>query len=93
MRAFCNPSTLALLWAAISSVAAHGDEGMDMSSMGHNETASAALDPNRNYNLFDKPSYAGLERHSTMMKAHIGLMVLAWFLVLPFGSVVLITLL
>lgn len=83
MRELRNSVTFALFWAAISSVAAHGDEGMHMGGMSHNTTSTADLDPS--LKLYDEPSYAGLEGTSSMMAAHIGLMTLAWFLVLPFG--------
>lgn len=56
-----------------------------MGGMSHNASATVVLDPNRNFDLFDAPSYASLEGTSTMMVAHIGLMTLAWFFVLPFG--------
>lgn len=54
-----------------------------MGGMSHNTTSTADLDPS--LKLYDEPSYAGLEGTSSMMAAHIGLMTLAWFLVLPFG--------
>lgn len=35
---------------------------------------------------YNDPSYAGLSTHSGMMMAHIGLMALAWFFILPVGK-------
>ncbi|RMZ89145.1 hypothetical protein DV736_g3625, partial [Chaetothyriales sp. CBS 134916] len=50
--------------------------------MGAGNHASADVaDPNSLY------SYGGLEKHSRMMLAHIVLMILAWFFILPIGVI------
>lgn len=73
----------ALLLQLASTVSAHGHDndmnGMDMGS-GEPTTQEAEHDP------YNDPSYAGLSAYSGMMMAHIGLMVLAWFFVLPVGK-------
>lgn len=77
-----------LLCASASIVYAHGSAehmDMDMSSTHKISNSTPALDPNRNYNRYDDPSYVGLEAYSGLMMAHIGLMVLGWFFVLPVG--------
>ncbi|EXJ90024.1 hypothetical protein A1O3_03092 [Capronia epimyces CBS 606.96] len=74
-----------LLYLALSTTA-HGDDehtGMDMGK-GVETHDKVPLDDNDLYNL---PSYAGLGMHGNMILAHIVLMVLAWFLVLPIGVV------
>ena len=45
--------------------------------------ASAGTDEVDKYAL---PSYAGLDKHSNMILAHIVIMVLAWFFILPIGK-------
>lgn len=82
-------SAAALLLCASASIAyAHGGsehKNMDMDmSMPHSHNASnVTFDPNTY--LYDKPSYAGLEAYSGLMMAHIGLMILGWFFILPVG--------
>lgn len=73
----------ALLLRLASTAYAHGhDDGMDGMDMGGEKSQSqdAENDP------YNDPSYAGLSSHSGMMMAHIGLMVLAWFFILPVGK-------
>lgn len=78
-----------LLCASAAIVFAHGGGehmDMDMSSSNYNSSKSAPDPaPQRNYDLFDEPSYSGLEAHSALVMAHIVLMVLGWFFVLPIG--------
>lgn len=82
---------VALFFCASAAVVyAHGGaEKMDMDmSTDHTHKAlnsTPILDPNRNWNRYDDPNYASLEAHSSLMMAHIGLMVLGWFFVLPVG--------
>ncbi|KAK5957619.1 hypothetical protein OHC33_000806 [Knufia fluminis] len=68
-----------LLCAFAALAAGHGDEHMNPAN------STSTSDQPKNYNLFDEPSYAGLEAHSGLMLAHIGFEVLAWFFVLPIG--------
>ena len=60
----------------------NGSSGMPETSGGrhHGDGGAASL---AQYLL---PSYAGLEKHSSMMTVHIVLMVLAWFFILPLGA-------
>ncbi|KAL2430267.1 putative membrane protein C3B8.06 [Exophiala dermatitidis] len=63
--------------------AAHGSDehsSMDMAE----PQEKKPMDDNDLYNL---PSYAGLGQHGNMILAHIILMVVAWFFVLPVGVV------
>jgi hypothetical protein len=61
---------------------AHGhDDGMDMDI--------AASKPQQEHNdddPYNLPSYAGLAEHQGLLLAHIALMVVAWFFVLPIGK-------
>lgn len=75
-----------LLQLASLALAHGGDEhnGMDMGDMMKPEPhESQPGDPADPYNM---PSYAGLGMHSGMILAHIILMVLAWFFILPIGT-------
>jgi hypothetical protein len=73
----------AVLLQCASQVLAHGHdegEGMDMKMpevVQHNGTK---VEPE------SMASYAGLDKHQTQIYAHIALMVLAWFFVLPVGK-------
>ena len=77
----------AALLQVASTVVAHGHDehgSNDMSDMNmgaaHPPTKAGEVDK---YSL---PSYSGLDKHSDMMLAHIALMVLAWFFILPIGK-------
>ena len=80
--------SVALLLAALPSVAAHGDEHehtampMDMGSTHTNMTsaATATAVPAVPHNYFRYPGFAG------WMYAHIALMIIAWAVVLPVGK-------
>jgi hypothetical protein len=73
----------AWLLTLASVVNAHGDDdhnGMDMKTpQAHQEH------PGEEINNYDAPSYHGLGSHGNLMLAHIVLMVLAWFFILPIG--------
>lgn len=82
----------ALLFCASTAVVyAHGGDhmNMDMGTGGTHNTStpspSPSLDPNRNYDLFDEPNYYALGTYSGLMIAHVGLMILGWFFILPIG--------
>jgi len=84
-----RPDGAALLLCALAALAAaHGEEhtNMALGSMNQTTNSTSDADPDRNYNLFDKPNYASLEVHSSSMLAHIAFEVLAWFFVLPIGE-------
>ncbi len=77
----------AALLQLASTVIAHGHD--EKSSNGMNDMDMGAAHPPAKAGEVDKyslPSYFGLEKHSNMMLAHIVLMVLAWFLILPIGK-------
>ncbi|KAK5086799.1 hypothetical protein LTS08_007212 [Lithohypha guttulata] len=78
-------AAIALLGTSTLLVLGHGDDHMDMGETSSTPSPSPILDPNRNYDLWDKPSYVGLEAHTGLMAAHIGFMVAAWFFILPIG--------
>ena len=65
-----------------TSVIAHGHDATNNMTMTA-EQAAHLLVQEANWAL---PSYSGLAAHSSMMLAHIGLMVLAWFFILPIGE-------
>ena len=79
-----------LLLGAVPLALAHGDEsnesGMDGmgAEMAHLTSASsvAAL----NSSTVDQQSYFTYQKHGGLMLAHIALMVVAWFFVLPIGE-------
>ncbi|RMZ82261.1 hypothetical protein DV738_g1905, partial [Chaetothyriales sp. CBS 135597] len=80
----------AALLQLASTVVAHGGppdhsvkDGMDMRMGAGNSTAMHA----GNSTVIDIPSYGGLEKHSRMILAHIVLMILAWFFILPIGVI------
>ena len=68
-------------------VHAHNEHGhIDMTSSSTpamNDTASTWKVSNHDH--WDYPNYAGLESQG-MMIVHIGLMILAWFFILPIGG-------
>ena len=64
-----------------TSAVAHGHDATNMTMTA--EQAARLLVEEGNWAL---PSYSGLAAHSSMMLAHIGLMVLAWFFILPIGG-------
>lgn len=85
----CNLKTIAatlLLCASTSFVHAHGgSEHMDMNmetSASHQHKTSNSTP---GHDWYSEPNYASLEPHSGLIMAHIGLMVLAWFFILPVG--------
>ena len=65
-----------------TSVVAHGHDATNNMTMTA-EQAAHLLAEEANWTL---PSYSGLAVHSSIMLAHIGLMVLAWFFILPIGE-------
>ena len=73
----------AVLLQLASHVLAHGDDeahGMDMimPEMSYSNGTEMELE--------DMPTYAGLGTHQTQIFAHVALMVLAWFFILPIGQ-------
>ena len=87
-------SVAALLLVLASIITAHGDDehtsmdmgaGMNM-SMGGKSNTTMPLDPERNYNQYDVPSYSGLDVHTGLLLAHVVFVVLAWVFVLPIGE-------
>lgn len=70
-----------LLQLAVLAAAHGGDEHSSMDMAEPQE--KKPMDDNDLYNL---PSYAGLGQHGNMILAHIILMVVAWFFVLPVGE-------
>ena len=64
----------------------HGDENGGMQGMDMLESGPVRLTDENGVDLYDVPSYAGLSAHSSWMLAHILLMVLAWFFILPIGE-------
>ncbi|ETI25031.1 hypothetical protein G647_04401 [Cladophialophora carrionii CBS 160.54] len=73
----------AVLLQLASQTLAHGhDEGhdMDMKKPEAPQHKDGEVDP------YDMPSYAGLGQHQTQIFAHVALMVLAWFFILPIAS-------
>jgi hypothetical protein len=75
----------AVLLGLASQALAHGDDENAGMHMGEGESPEAPkLHELPDYYSF--PSYAGLGTHGKMMLAHIVLMVLAWFFVLPIGK-------
>ncbi|KAI1619742.1 hypothetical protein EDD37DRAFT_570458 [Exophiala viscosa] len=79
-------ATAAVLLQLAALTLAHGDDGHPEGDMGGMEKAEA---PSRHglSDYYAMPSYAGLDMHGNMMLAHIVLMVLAWFFILPVGVV------
>ena len=77
----------AALFQLASAVAAHGHDEHGSKDMGdmkmdaeHHAAGGDEVD------LYALPSYSGLSAHSSMMLAHIVLMILAWFFILPIGK-------
>lgn len=77
-------SIAALLLHLTVSISAHGHDGgmenMDM-SQGHQPAPS-----NASVAHGEVVNYTDLSAHSSLMMAHIGMMVLAWFFILPVGE-------
>ena len=71
-----------LLQAASHTLARSHDEGhgMDM------KKPEALQNSDGEVAIYDMPSYAGLGQHQTQVFAHVALMVLAWFFILPIGE-------
>jgi len=79
-------STVAAALLYLSLVLAHGDEeGHDGDMKMSNPVANLPAG-NVEVDLYEMPSYAGLELHTSLIVTHIVLMVLAWFFILPFGT-------
>ncbi|KIV82089.1 hypothetical protein PV11_04223 [Exophiala sideris] len=79
-------ATAAVLLRLAALTLAHGDDAHsegDMSGMDIAKAPSGDGLPD----YYAMPSYAGLGMHGNMMMAHIILMVLAWFFILPIGVV------
>jgi hypothetical protein len=79
-------SVAAVLLRLASRSLAHGHDdgqGMDM-DMG--VPSGAVKDSGVEFEVEEMPSYAGLDQHQAQIFAHIALMVLAWFFILPIGK-------
>jgi hypothetical protein len=79
-------SAAALLLSLASPAAAHGNSGhgsMDMGGMQNSTNSTFNPLYEGQYSL---PSYAGLDSYTGSLLAHIVLEVMAWFFVLPIGS-------
>ena len=70
------------LFYLFTSVTAHGHDATNNMTMTA-EQAAHLLAEEANWAL---PSYSDHAAHSSIMLAHIGMMVLAWFFVLPIGE-------
>ena len=78
-------ATAAVLFQLAAQTLAHSDDEHSEGGMSGMDTAKAPSgDGLPDY--YAMPSYAGLGMHGNMMLAHIVLMVLAWFLILPIGK-------
>jgi hypothetical protein len=79
-------SIAAVLLQLYSSVAAHGhDAVVEAHKMGDMDMGEASSQPLNDPEWYTMPSYSTLSSHSNMMMAHIVVMLLAWFMVLPLG--------
>lgn len=82
---FFRRTTAAVLLHLVVLVSGHGHDGgmngMDMDGSHEQEQPSGG-----NVAQKDVVNYADLSAHSGLMMAHIGLMVLAWFFILPLGK-------
>lgn len=88
-QGFSNLAALLLL-GAVPLALAHGDESNEsgMGGMGPKmahltSTSSVAA---LNSSTVDQQSYFTYQKHGGLMLAHIALMIVAWFLVLPIGE-------
>jgi Domain of unknown function (DUF2427) len=76
----------AVLLHLCSFVTAHGhDAAAGDHKMGDMDMGGGSSSPVNDPDWYTMPSYSTLSSHSNMMTAHIVLMALAWFLVLPLG--------
>lgn len=80
-------SVAAVLLQLSAAVLAHGhdeagDDGMGDMKMGAGHLNQTAQDDP----WYTTPSYSGLSDHFGILLAHIILMVLAWFFILPIGA-------
>jgi hypothetical protein len=77
-RVILTVATAALLLGLFPSVAAHGDEHMDMGTVEMSQPQAQDDGQPR--------SYWSLSEHGTLMYWHIALEILAWIVVLPVGK-------
>lgn len=82
---FSRTTFAAVLLQLSVSVFAHGHDG-NMNDMDMGEGHSLAQPPVGQASSDQPTSYFDLSAHSRTMMAHIGLMVLAWFFILPVGK-------
>lgn len=92
-RMVSNRWTVAAVLLQLSSTAfAHGhDESSGNDTDGMKMGAGHQSSPADGEDWYYEDSYSGLSAHSKMMVAHIVLMVLAWFFILPIGRLRLLT--
>lgn len=88
-QAFSNLAALLLL-GAVPLALAHGDESYESGmggkgpKMAHLTSASSVVALNSS--AVEQQSYFAYPSHSGLMLAHIALMIVAWFFVLPIGE-------
>jgi len=77
-----------LLCAFAASAVGHDGvhNGTNTGSTHQTTNSTSAPGQHKNYNLYEEPNYASLEGYSSLMLAHIGFEILAWFFVLPIGK-------
>ena len=76
----------ATLLSCASVVLGHDDESGGMAGMDMPKHKPVQLVDANGVDLYEVRSYVGLSAHSSSMVAHIVLMVLAWFFILPIGE-------
>ena len=89
IQGFSNLAALLLL-GAVPLALAHGDEsdesGMSGTGAKMAHLTSASLVAAWNSSKVEQQSYFTYPNHGGLMLAHIGLMIVAWFFVLPIGE-------
>lgn len=75
-------SIAAVLLQCSTLILAHGHDDNGAEKMDGKHAAEGMIEDD----LWGLPSYSQLSAHSGMMLAHIILMVLAWFFILPIGK-------
>lgn len=76
----------ASLLELITLVAAHGHGSQDETGLNTGPMSNGTVSPPTDLDdVWQSPSYSGLEAHSASMLAHVVFMVAAWFFLLPIG--------
>lgn len=89
MLALKMSAATALLLSLASCAAAHGNSGHGTMKMGGMQNSTNSTFNPLYQGQYSLPSYAGLDSYTGSMFAHIVLEVVAWFFVLPIGSLLL----